>query len=85
MYCPVDNSERCDRKCTSKCCILYNFALGFLAALVLAAIGLILGVSFAETLTAAIPLLIASAVILFIIFLVTLITRGCCDRENTCG
>lgn len=84
MYCPVNNSEREGCICTSRCCRLYNFALAFLAALILATVGLILGVNFAVDLAGALPLLIASAVILFIIFLVTLITRGCCNGSNRC-
>ena len=84
MYCPVNNNERCSIRCLTKCCRLYNFALAFLAALILATIGLILGVNFAVDLAGSLPLLIASAVILFIIFLVTLITRGCCDNEKNC-
>ncbi len=84
MYCPVDNSERCDTRCIPKCCRLYNLALGFLGALILAGIALILGVNFATTLAAAIPLLIVAVVILFVVFLVTLITRGCCDNERNC-
>ena len=84
MYCPINNSEREGCICTSRCCRLYNFALAFLAVLILAVIGLILGVTFAAALAGAIPLLIASAVILFIIFLVTLITRGCCDNRSKC-
>ncbi len=84
MYCPINNSEREGCVCTSRCCRLYNFALAFLAVLILAVVGLILGVNFAETLITALPLLIASVVILFIIFLVTLITRGCCESSSRC-
>ena len=81
MYCP-NNSDRCGVRCLTRCCRLYNFALALLAALILAVISLILGVTFAAELTASIPLLIAGVVILFIIFLITLITRGCCDSDN---
>ncbi len=84
MYCPINNSEREGCVCTSRCCRLYNLALAFLAALILAVIALILGVNFAAALAAALPLLIASVVILFVIFLVTLITRGCCDNRGKC-
>lgn len=84
MYCPINDSERKNCICTSKCCRLYNLALAFLAALILAVIGLILGANFASVLIEALPLLIASVVILFIIFLVTLITRGCCDSRGGC-
>lgn len=84
MYCPINNSEREGCVCTSRCCRLYNLALAFLIALILAGIGLILGANFAATLIEALPLLIASVVILFVIFLVTLITRGCCDGKSRC-
>lgn len=84
MYCPINNSERNGCVCTSICCRLYDLALAFLAALILAVIGLILGVNFAVDLAGALPLLIASVVILFIIFLVTLITRGCCNNRGNC-
>ena len=84
MYCPINNPEKCGIKCLTRCCRLYNFALAFLAALILSVIGLILGTFFATTLFQALPLLIVSAIILFIIFLVTLITRGCCDNRDTC-
>lgn len=81
MYCPINDSEK-RRGCTPRCCRLYNLALAFLAALILAVIGLILGVNFAVDLAGALPLLIASVVILFVIFLVTLITRGCCNSYD---
>lgn len=84
MYCPINNSENRDIRCTTKCCRLYNLALAFLVALILAVIGLILGVNFAVDLAGALPLLIASVVILFVIFLVTLITRGCCENNDNC-
>lgn len=84
MYCPINNSEREGCVCTSRCCRLYDLALAFLAVLILAVIGLILGVNFAVDLAGALPLLIASVVILFIIFLVTLITRGCCNGKGRC-
>jgi len=83
MYCPINNSDN-GRRCTTRCCRLYDFALVFLSSLILAVIGLILGVNFAVDLAASLPLLVASVVILFVIFLVTLITRGCCDRDNNC-
>jgi len=84
MYCPVNNSDRCESRCTTRCCRLYNFALALLAALIFAGIGLILGVNFAIDLAGSLPLLVTAVVIVFIIFIVTLITRGCCDRENDC-
>lgn len=84
MYCPINDSENRGIRCTTRCCRLYDLALAFLAVLILAVIGLILGVNFAAALSAALPLLIASVVILFIIFLVTLITRGCCENRNNC-
>lgn len=84
MYCPINNSENRGIRCTTRCCRLYDFALALLAALILAVIGLILGVNFAVDLAGALPLLVASVVLLFIIFLVTLITRGCCENTNNC-
>ena len=82
MYCPVENQDNFARRCLSRCCRLYDVALAFLAALILFAVGIIIGVSFIETFVEAVPLLIAAAVILFIIFIVTLLTRGCCRNEN---
>ncbi len=84
MYCPINEpeTETIDRSCTPRCCRLYNLALAFILALILAAVGLILGTVFYETLTAVVPILIAMTVILFIIFLVTLITRGCCHANS---
>ena len=74
MYCP-NNSENRSIRCTTRCCMLYNFALAFLAALILAVIGLILGVNFAVTLAGSLPLLIASVVILFVFFLTKSLTK----------
>ncbi len=82
MYCPVNRPERSGLRCFTRCCRLYDLALVFLAALILAVIGLILGANFASTLIEALPLLITAVVILFVIFLVTLLTRGCCDDRD---
>ena len=84
MYCPINEPAVTEdnRHCISRCCRLYNAALAFLIGIILAAIGLILGTVFYETLTAVVPILIAATVILFIIFLVTLITRGCCHANS---
>ena len=82
MYCPVNNGESYGTRCLSRCCRLYNIALAFLAVLILFVVGIIIGVSFVSTFVEAIPLLIAAAVILFVIFIVTLLTRGCCDNET---
>lgn len=81
MYCPINDRDSCGIRCESFCCRLYDIALAFLAALILFTIGLIIGVSFATALAGAIPLLIAAAVILFVIFIVTLLTRGCCNNR----
>ena len=82
MYCPINNEGSCERRCLSRCCRLYDVALAFLAGLILFTIGIIIGVSFIETFVEAVPLLIAAAVILFIIFIVTLLTRGCCNERS---
>lgn len=82
MYCPIDNNDSYGTRCLSRCCRLYNIALALLAALILFAVGLIIGVSFVGTFIGAIPLLIAAVVILFILFIVTLLTRGCCNFES---
>ncbi len=82
MYCPIENEEsRSGCGCTKRCCRLYNLALAVLAALILFAVGLVIGASFATTFTPIIALLITAAIILFIVFLVTLITRGCCNNQ----
>lgn len=83
MYCPINNSENRGRRCISGCCRLYNFALTFLATLILLIVGLILGATLADALLTALPLLIVSAAILFVVFLVTLITKGCCSGNDT--
>ena len=82
MYCPINNEDSCERRCQSRCCRLYDLALAFLAGLILFTVGIIIGVTFIETFVEAVPLLIAAAVILFIIFIVTLLTRGCCDSKR---
>lgn len=82
MYCPINGSEQNNCECTNRCCRLYNIALAFLAVLILFTVGLVIGANFAEALTTAIPILIAAAVILFIIFVVTALTRGCCRRND---
>ncbi len=79
MYYPMNEQNG---GCPGTCCRLYNAALGFLGALILAVVGLILGANFATTLFTAIPILIAAAVILAIIFIVTLLTKGCCQTRN---
>lgn len=81
MYCPIDDNN--STSCTTKCCRMYNFALSLLAALILAALGLILGTVYAETLSSVLAVLITATVIIFIVFLVTLITRGCCNGTNS--
>ncbi len=85
MYCPINNSETNECRCTTRCCRLYDFALGFLAVLILFAVGIIIGVSFVTTFIEVIPILITATVILFILFLVTLLTRGCCNTRNQCN
>lgn len=82
MYCPINNDDSYERRCLSRCCRLYDVALAFLAVLILFTVGIIIGVSFIETFVEAVSLLIAAAVILFIIFIVTLLTRGCCNNRN---
>lgn len=81
MYCPINN-ESCDTRCPSRCCRLYNIALAFLSALIIFTVGIIIGVLFARLLSKIIPLLIAAVIILLIIFIVTLLTRGCCNKES---
>lgn len=84
MYCPVNENET--RGCTliSRCCRLYDIALAFLAVLILFTVGIIIGSLFGIFLFRLIPLLVAVAIILFVIFLVTLLTRGCCQNKNHC-
>lgn len=81
MYCPINN-DSCDTRCPSRCCRLYNRALAFLATLIIFTVGIIIGVLFARLFYQVLPLLIAAVIILLIIFIVTLITRGCCNRES---
>lgn len=81
MYCPINENEA-TVQCPTRCCRLYNLALAFLAALILAALGLILGTVYADTLLSALSVLITATVIIFIVFLVTLITRGCCANTG---
>ena len=81
MYCPINGSEQ-QCECSNRCCRLYNIALGFLAVLILFTVGLVIGANFADTFLNALPVLIAASVILFIVFIVTALTKGCC-RRNT--
>ena len=81
MYCPINN-DSCDTRCPSRCCRLYNIALAFLAALIIFAVGIIIGAFFAQRFIEILPLLIAAVIILLVIFIVTLLTRGCCNKES---
>lgn len=82
MYCPINGSEPAQCECTNRCCRLYNIALAFLAVLILFAAGIAIGARFADTLLSALPIIITAAVILFVVFIVTALTRGCCRRND---
>ena len=82
MYCPINNSENERCRCISRCCRLYNLALAFLAALIFGTVTFVLGILFAPFLFTAIPLFIVAAIILIVLFIVTLITRGCCEKDD---
>ncbi len=81
MYCQINEQEAVNCECRSRCCRLYDAALAFIAAIILLAVGLIVGARFADTLLSAVPILITAAVILAIVFIVTLLTRGCCKNN----
>ncbi len=85
MYCPYNESSENSCRSTTRCCRLYDYALAFLAVIILFAVGLIIGASFAGTFLGVLPIIITAVVILFIVFLVTLLTRGCCRGRNQCN
>ena len=82
MYCPINDSENSGSSCMTRCCRLYNVALAFLGAVLFFILGIILATVQSELVANALPLLVVSFVIIFILFIVTVLTRGCCGNQS---
>ncbi len=82
MYCPVTNSDSDRCTCTSRCCRLYNVALAFLGAVLFFVLGIIFALVQSELVATALPLLVVTFILIFIVFIVTVLTRGCCNNSS---
>ena len=82
MYCPINDSENDSNMCTTRCCRLYGIALAFLGAVLFFILGIILALVENALLADTLPLLVVSFVIIFIVFIVTMLTRGCCNNSR---
>ena len=82
MYCPINDSENDSNMCTTRCCRLYSIALAFLGAVLFFILGIILALVENALLADTLPLLVVSFVIIFIVFIVTMLTRGCCNNSR---
>ncbi|MCR4718354.1 MAG: hypothetical protein K5768_01840 [Firmicutes bacterium] len=81
MYCPINNSDSDNCICTTRCCRLYNIALAFLGAILFFVLGIIFSLVASDLVAGALPLLIVTFVLIFIVFIVTVLTRGCCNNS----
>lgn len=82
MYCPINNSDNDSCMCATRCCRLYSMALAFLGAVMFFLLGIIFALVESELVANALPLLIVSFVIIFIVFIVTVLTKGCCGDQT---
>ncbi|HAL62957.1 MAG TPA: hypothetical protein DCO93_00770 [Clostridiales bacterium] len=82
MYCPMNNSDSDNCMCTTRCCRLYNTALAFLGAVMFFVLGIIFALVESDLVADALPLLIVTLVLIFIVFIVTILTRGCCNNSS---
>ena len=80
MYCPINNSE--STNCPSRCCRLYNLALSFLGAVLAFLLGIIFALLESEIVAGALSLFVAAFVIIFVVFVVTVLTHGCCNNST---
>ena len=82
MYCPVTDSASDNCQCTSRCCRLYNVALAFLGAILFFVLGIIFSLVLSDLVAGALSLLIVTFILIFIVFIVTVLTRGCCNNSS---
>ena len=82
MYCPISNQDNDSCISSGRCCRLYNAALSFLGAILFFLLGIIFAVLESEIVAGATELFVAAFVIIFIVFIVTLLTRGCCRNSS---
>ena len=82
MYCPLNDADNERTECTTRCCRLYSVALSFLGAVLFFILGIILALVESTLLADTLPLLVVSFVIIFIIFIVTILTKGCCNNRR---
>lgn len=79
MYCPVTDSDSCTS--TSRCCRLYNVAVAFLGAILFFVLGIIFALLESDLVASALPLLTVTFIIILIVLIVTLLTKGCCNNQ----
>jgi len=82
MYCPISNSDNDSCICTTRCCRLYNIALAFLGAILFFVLGVIFALVASDLVAGALPLLTVTFVLIFIVFIVTVLTKGCCNNSS---
>ena len=82
MYCPINDSASDNCTCTSRCCRLYNIALAFLGAILFFVLGIIFALLESELVAGALSLLIVTFILIFIVFIVTILTKGCCNNSS---
>lgn len=82
MYCPISNSQNDNCMCTTRCCRLYNIALSFLGAIMFFVLGIIFALVQSTLVADALPLLLVTFILIFIVFIVTILTKGCCNRSE---
>lgn len=82
MYCPINNSDSDNCMCTTRCCRLYNIALAFLGAVMFFVLGIIFALVASDLVAGALSLLVVTFVLIFIVFIVTVLTKGCCNGSS---
>lgn len=84
MYCPISNSDNDSNRCicTTRCCRLYDIALGFLSAVLFFVLGVIFALLESELVAGTVELFVVAFVLILIVFIVTILTRGCCKNSS---
>ena len=82
MYCPINDADNTGTECTTRCCRLYSIAVSFLGAVLFFILGIIIALVENALLADTLPLLLVSFVIIFIVFIVTILTKGCCNNRS---
>ena len=82
MYCPVTDSDSDRCSCTSRCCTLYNAAIAFLGAILFFVLGVIFALLEGDLVAGALSLFVVSFVIILIVLIVTMLTKGCCRSSS---